>query len=148
MKNNNQDWETLLKFLDDNDLIESNFIDDDLSKYKFDHQSQFYNYYKDYKKLISIDSLLKSKAYYQQKYLIIAKHLVEMDDYYLSFEKNNFKYSENSAGTSFLSKSISTNKSKTKSNRNKSTGSQIKTDLNEFKLGYTKTLLEIFENEK
>ena len=59
MQNNNQDWETLLNFLDVND--QTDFIDVEINQNKFENQNQFNTYYTDYKKLVSIDSILKSK---------------------------------------------------------------------------------------
>ena len=69
---------------------------------------------------------MKSKFYYQTKYLIITKHLINMDDYYLSLENKMDETFGNS------NKSQSMNFSKI-SNKSKNTNiSKIKADLNSF----------------
>ena len=138
MEKKDIDWETLLNFNYDNSDIDLN----DLEIYKNDKQLDIYE--KDYKALVSIESILKNKCYYQTKYFIIMKHLINMDDFYLTLENiPNNKFEE-----SVKTKSFSSSKSKNSSKIFISSGNEVKKDLNTFKLGYTKQLLNIFENEK
>ena len=144
------DWESLLEFnFDDENLLkESNNI------IAFDPHineiNQFDAYSNDYKKLISVESILKDKSYYEVKYSIITRHLINMDDYYLILKQNQINYEENFTNSQLSSSNISLNKSKSKSKSKISciSGERTIKDLNEFKLGYTKKLLQIFENEK
>ena len=138
MEQKDIDWETLLNF--NYDKNEDSDIDlNDLEIYKKDEELSIYE--KDYKSLVSADSILKNKSYYQIKYSIIAKHLINMDDFYLILENIQNKTVEKS-------NSLSSIQSENKSKISISSGSEIKNDLNNFKLGYTKKLLDIFENEK
>ena len=157
MDNKIIDWEKLLDFNDEE-------ASKNIEIYPLEtiyEDKQFEIYKNDYNKLVSVESLLKSKSYYQTKYAIIAKHIISMDDYNVILQKiNNETFEE-----SILSKSIhlidtqniSENENKEKNNESeikkdlnelKLDESEIKKDLNELKLGYTKKQLEIFENEK
>ena len=139
------DWESLLEFNfnDENLLKENNNI---IVLYShINENNQFDIYYNDYKKLISVESILKDKSYYKLKYSIITRHLINMDDYYLNLEQNQIDDEENFTNSQL---SFSLNKSKSKSKINSISGEYTIKDLNELKLGYTKKLLQIFENEK
>ena len=139
------DWESLLEFnFDDENLLkESNNI------IAFDphinENNQFDAYSNDYKKLISVESILKDKSYYEVKYSIITRHLINMDDYYLILKQNQINYEENFTNSQLSSSNISLNRSKSKSKSKISciSGERTIKDLNEFKLGYTKKLLQI-----
>ena len=144
------DWESLLEFnFDDENLLkESNNIIAFVPH--INENNQFDAYSNDYKKLISVESILKDKSYYEVKYSIITRHLINMDDYYLILKQNQINYEENFTNSQLSSSNISLNKSKSKSKSKISciSGERTIKDLNEFKLGYTKKLLQIFENEK
>jgi hypothetical protein len=137
MEDKSIDWEELLNFNDDkSDNQNIDLIDLEINK----NEKQLPIYQNDYQKLVSIESILKSKSYYQTKYLIITKHLINMDDYYLSLEKKMDETFGNSNKSNSMNSSQNSNKSKNIS--------KTKEDLNILKLGYTKKLLEIYENEK
>ena len=137
MKDKSIDWEELLNFNDDkSDNQNIDLIDLEINK----NDKQLSIYQNDYQKLVSIETILKNKSYYQTKYLIITKHLINMDDYYLSLEKKMDETFGNSNRANSMNSSQNSNKSKKIS--------KTKEDLNILKLGYTKKLLEIYENEK
>ncbi len=137
MKDKSIEWEELLNFNDDkSDNQNIDLIDLEINK----NDKQLSIYQNDYQKFVSIESNLKSKSYYQTKYLIITKHLINMDDYYLSLEKKMDETFGNSNKSNSMNSSQNSNKSKNIS--------KTKEDLNILKLGYTKKLLEIYENEK
>ena len=140
------EWESLLEFnFNNEDFLKENnnivVLSPDNNKDK-----QFDIYYKDYKKLISVESILKDKSYYELKFSIITRHLIHMDDYYLILKQEQIDYEENSTNSQLSLSKISSNKSKSKINN--ISGEYTIKDLNELKLGYTKKLLQIFENEK
>ena len=148
--NKESEWDSLLEFNfnDENLLNENNNIivlNPDNNK---GEAIKFDTYYNDYKKLISVESILKDKSYYEVKYSIITRHLINMDDYYLIPNQNQIDYEENSTNSPLSSSKISLNKSKSKSKISNISGEHTKQDLNELKLGYTKKVLQIFENEK
>ena len=137
MKDKSIDWEELLNFNDDkSDNQNIDLIDLEINK----NDKQLSIYQNDYQKLVSIETILKNKSYYQTKYLIITKHLINMDDYYLSLEKKMDETFGNSNRANSMNSSQNSNKSKKIS--------KTKEDLNILKLGYTKKLLEMYENEK
>jgi len=142
------EWESLLEFnFNDEDLLKEN---NNIIVLSPDNNvdNQFDTFYNDYKKLISVESILKDKSYYGVKFSIIAKHLINMDDYYLILKQNQIDYEENSTNSQLSVSKVSLNKSKSKPKINNISGEFTIKDLNELKLGYTKQLLQIFENEK
>ena len=139
MAKKDTDWETLLNFDDDKDEIINTDLNDQKIYEKDNKQLAIYE--KDYKNLFSAESILKDKSYYQSKYYIITKHLINMDDYYLALENIQNKL----FGEPVASESISSSNSKSSSKI--SNGKEIGKDLNTFKLGNTNKLLDIFENE-
>ena len=144
MDNKIIDWEELLDFNDEKEAPKNIEIYPIEAKYE---DKQFEIYKNDYNKLVSVESILKSKSYYQTKYAIIAKHIINMDDYNVilqrvineNFEESNLSESINLIDIQNISE---------KENKENNNESEIKKDLNELKLGYTKKQLEIFENEK
>ena len=140
------EWESLLEFnFNNEDFLKENNNIVVLSPDN-NEDKQFDIYYKDYKKLISVESILKDKSYYELKFSIITRHLIHMDDYYLILKQEQIDYEENSTNSQLSLSKISSNKSKSKINN--ISGEYTIKDLNELKLGYTKKLLQIFENEK
>lgn len=93
--------------------------------------------------LISIERILKDKFYYLNKWIIIIKHLVNLDDYYLALEEIIKKKEDaNSSASVSILKYNKNRKDKSMNN------SKLKNELNEFKFKYAFNSLSIFENEK
>ena len=116
MKDKSIDWEELLNFNDDkSDNQNIDLIDLEINK----NDKQLSIYQNDYQKLVSIETILKNKSYYQTKYLIITKHLINMDDYYLSLEKKMDETFGNSNRANSMNSSQNSNKSKKISKKKK-----------------------------
>ena len=99
MDNKIIDWEELLDFNDEKEEPKNIEIYPLEAIYE---DKQFEIYKNDYNKLVSVESIIKSKSYYQTKYAIIAKHIINMDDYNVILQR----ISKESFEESILSKSI------------------------------------------
>jgi len=134
MDNKIIDWEELLDFNDEEETPKNIEIYPLETMYQ---DKQFEIYKNDYNKLVSIESILKNKSYYQSKYAIIARHIINMDDYNVILQRIINETFEESISSKSIHLVNIQNISETK-NKQKNSESEIKKDLNEFKLGYTK----------
>ena len=95
-----------------------------------------------YPTLISIEKILKNHSYYLNKWLIIVRHVINLDDYNFEVKKKKEKFLDS------ISKSNLSNKNKNKKEMKDINESKLQTELNEFKFRYMKNCLGIYENEK